>query len=296
MLHKDYSEYAKRLTGASYILDPEDNTFMFVGKKLEYETNMIRECRGCLIFAETGFRFRDDIIEKNHVIYTDHPRLEYARMAIQFEKRTDLETQQKRFRMTEEGFYLGENVEIGEGAYIEPGVVIYHNVKIGKNAVILSNSVIRETEIGDGFYCGENTTIGSAAHAHIRDEEGTLLRIPSLGKVSIGNSVMVGANSDINRGICGTTRIDDEVRISALVQVGHETHLQKGVLIAGGTTVTGYVEVKKGSILNAGVVVKNRITIGESADIGMGAVVMRDVSDEVMVIGNPGKEIRKGIL
>ena len=296
MQGKNDDGFNETLRGASYILEPQDETFMFVGKKLESEAKKMRTCRGCLIFAETGFSFREDILENNHIIFTDHPRLEYARYALQYEKKAEDENRRKQFRMTEGGFFLGEDVEIGEGAYIEPGAVIHHHVKIGRNAVILSNSVIRDAVIGDDFICNENVTIGSAGHAHMKDEQGNLLRIPSLGSVKIGNTVMVGANSDINRGVCGITRIDDDVRISALVQIGHETHLHRGVMIAGGTTVTGYVEIKSGSVLNAGAVVKNRIMIGEDADIGMGAAVMRSVSSEMSVIGNPGKEMKKGLL
>lgn len=48
--------------------------------------------------------------------------------------------------------------------------------------------------------------------------------------------------------------------------------------------------IKRGASIGAGAVLLPGITVGESAMIGAGAVVTKDVRDGVLVLGNPARE------
>jgi acetyltransferase-like isoleucine patch superfamily enzyme len=49
--------------------------------------------------------------------------------------------------------------------------------------------------------------------------------------------------------------------------------------------------VKKGASIGAGAVIVCGVTIGENAMVGAGAVVTKDIPDNVTVVGNPAKTI-----
>jgi acetyltransferase-like isoleucine patch superfamily enzyme len=51
--------------------------------------------------------------------------------------------------------------------------------------------------------------------------------------------------------------------------------------------------VKKGASIGSNATIICGITIGENALIGAGAVVVKDVSANSVVVGNPAKEINK---
>ncbi len=50
--------------------------------------------------------------------------------------------------------------------------------------------------------------------------------------------------------------------------------------------------VKRGASIGSGAVILSKVTIGENAIVGAGSVVTRDVPANVIVAGNPARELR----
>lgn len=287
-----YPQYDFIVNGSSYIGDPMDHSFIYVTKKIKHLIKSLNGRKECLVFVESGIEIPEEVAASNAIVFSDNPQLAYAEFATQFELEKRRKNRERKYELIN-GYYLGENVQIGENAYIECGCFIDHDVKIGKNAVILSGSVIREAEIGDGFICNENTVIGDTSFTMAEDVNGDKFRIPSLGRVRVGNNVEIGALSDIERGVTGDTILEDYVKIDSQVVVGHESHLERNVEVTGGAIVAGFDIIGEGSFIGLGAVIKNRIAIGKKCIIGMGAVVIRNVDDGMTVIGNPAKQLDK---
>ncbi len=86
--------------------------------------------------------------------------------------------------------------------------------------------------------------------------------------------------------------IGDFCIINSNSTVDHECVLGVGVHVMGGATLAGRVRVGDCSSIGSGAIVLPRVTIGSNCVIGAGAVVTKDVPDNAVVVGVPGKVIR----
>lgn len=288
----DELEYNVEIEGVSYIGNPISHTVMFLTKKVEALLDNLSKVSGCLVFVETGVVVTDDIRNQHCIVFSNRPQYEYARyVTLLYESKFEKD-KQRSYSLTPEGYYIGENVRIGEGAYIEPGCLIGHDVVIGKNVRIYSGARIKYAVIGDECIINENAIIGASGFTITDDAEGNKYRIPSMGQVVIGNYVEIGAGCNVSRGSGGNTTIEDYVKIDALVHVAHDVYLHENVEITGGVILGGYVNIEKQSFLGSGAIVKNRLDIEERAMVGIGSVVMKCVSADEMVLGNPARRMK----
>ncbi len=93
------------------------------------------------------------------------------------------------------------NVEIGEGALVEPFCTVGPDVVIGRGSVIRSGArIYPRVSIGEESVIGANAVIGSEGFGFVRDEAGNKTRIPHLGGIIIGSHVEIGALSVVQYG------------------------------------------------------------------------------------------------
>jgi sugar O-acyltransferase (sialic acid O-acetyltransferase NeuD family) len=101
--------------------------------------------------------------------------------------------------------------------------------------------------------------------------------------VRLGYSVMIGAGASIN----SLAEILNGVIVNTGAVVEHECKLGEFVHIAPGAVLSGNVQVGHRSFIGANSVVKQGIKIGSNVVIGAGTVVIKDVPDNVTMVGNP---------
>lgn len=281
------------LQGPSYIGEPRSNTVMYMSKKIEKLLEKLENIVGCLIFAEEGIVFSETIKSKNEIRFCNNPQREYAIFMNNFARKKQECDRNRKFQLTKEGYYIGENVKIGDNCYIEPGCVIGHDVVIGENAYIMSGVKIKNAVIGDSFIANENAVIGAYGFTMAEDKQGNKLRIPTMGKVVIGNFVEVGAHDNISAGSAGNTEIGDYVKIDCLVHIGHDAKIGENTEIVAGSVVGGYDMVGKRVFIGINASLKNRISVGNEGVIGMGTVILKNVKENETMIGNPGRVLVK---
>ena len=56
---------------------------------------------------------------------------------------------------------------------------------------------------------------------------------------------------------------------------------------------TGNVTIKSGAMIMPGTIITNNITIGENAVTSVGSVVVSDIPDNCVVVGNPARVVKK---
>ena len=145
------------------------------------------------------------------------------------------------------GCVIGPDVEIGADCVLYPRVVVYAGCKIGERCILHAGCVIGS----DGF--GFDPTASGWE------------KVPHCGTVEIGSDVEIGANSTIDRGRFGPTRISKGCKLDNLVHLAHNVLLEEGVLIAAQTGVAG------SSILRRGVLVGGQVGVGGHLEVGPGA-------------------------
>lgn len=283
------------ITGTSYAGDPRSHTAMFVAKKVQHLLIGIEksEAEGCLVFAETGCEIPDGLRQRHAVVECENPQLEYARFVMSLQKAQEEAEREIGYTFQPEGYYLSNSAVLGQDCRIEPGCVIGHGVCIGDRAVIRAGSSIRYASIGDDFVCQEHAVIGSDSFTMAGDEKGDKIRIPSMGRVRIGNHVEVGAGDHIARSISAETILEDHVKIDALTYIAHDVHVGKNAVITAQVSVAGFAEIGESAYIGTGAVIRNRVKVGAESFVGMGAVVTKQVEPGTVVVGNPARKMHK---
>ncbi len=173
---------------------------------------------------------------------------------------------------------------IGKGSRIESGAKIGERVTVGDNCIIHSNVVIEDgCVIGNNVVVHSGTVIGSDGFGYVPDADGNHVKFPQIGSVVIEDDVEIGANTCIDRGALGETRIGAGTKIDNLVQIAHNVHIGKQCIIAAQTGISG------SSVIEDNVVIAGQVGIADHVRIRSGAVIGAQA-------GVPtGKIIRKGV-
>lgn len=146
--------------------------------------------------------------------------------------------------------------------------------------------------MGKNCHIKQNAVIGGEGFNYQKNKKGINERVTHIGGVTLGDNVDIGSGSTIDRGVIGNTVLDSNVKIDNLVHIGHDCKIGDGTLIAAGAILGGRVVVGKNCFVGLNSCIRQRITIGDNAVIGMGAVVVKDVPSDTIVIGNPAKPFK----
>ena len=96
---------------------------------------------------------------------------------------------------------------------------------------------------------------------------GAYTQFPQQGTLVIEDDVEIGANSTIDRGALGETRIGRGVKIDNLVHVGHNCEIGEDVILVAQTGIGGSSVVGKGAVLGG------QVGVGDHVHIGPGVIV-----------------------
>ncbi len=171
---------------------------------------------------------------------------------------------------------IGEGVLIGNGTRVGPGVVIAPGVTIGRSCEILANATIYAgTSLGDRVIVQAGAVLGSTGFGYVRNQEtGEYVRFPQQGTLEIEDDVEIGANTTIDRGALGQTRIGRGTKIDNLVHIAHNCLIGKDVVIAAQTGISGSTVVGDGAVIGGQVGIGDHATISEGVILGSGSGVL----------------------
>ena len=189
---------------------------------------------------------------------------------------------------------IDKSVELGTNCTISHFCVIHENVTLGKNVFIGNNSVVHSnTVIGNNVTIGSNCTIGGVGFGYEKDDDGSYVLLPHIGNVVIRDNVEIGSNTTIDRAVMGSTILNENVKVDNLVHIAHGVAIGKNSLIIANAMIAGSSIIGENVWVAPSSSIINKVTIGDNAVIGLGAVVVKNVSEMDVVVGNPAKSIRR---
>ncbi len=206
--------------------------------------------------------------------------------------------------------YIGPRSVIGARACIGSNVTVAEDVMIGDDAILHAGTrIAARVQIGERFIGQPNCVIGGCGFSFVtpepsaaEDVRATLsgarelrdqkwLRIQSLGAVTIGDDVELGANSSIDRGTVRDTIIGSGTKIDSLVQIGHNVQIGEDCMLCGMAGVAGSARIGKRVLLGGKVAVNDNIFVGDDVIAGGAARIFTNVPAGRAILGDPATKI-----
>lgn len=230
------------------------------------------------------------------LIKVRNPKLAFARISALLHRPKELPESRhltadvSRTAIIGNGVYLaaftsvGEGSKIGDDSQLCVGSTIGDNVTIGKGCVLHINVCVQDgCTLGDNVVLHPGVVIGADGFGYVADENGKHIKFPQIGTVVIEDNVEIGANSCIDRGAMGETRIGEGTKIDNLVQIAHNVQIGKRVVIAAQTGISG------STVIEDDCVIGGQVGMGDHARVLSGAII----GSQAGIL--PGKIVRPGV-
>ncbi len=201
---------------------------------------------------------------------------------------------------------IGAGVVLGARARIASHVSIAEGARIGADALILQGARIgARVTIGDRFLCQPGAVIGAdgfsfvtpeksgveeiretlGSREEIKDQSWT--RIHSLGGVTIGDNVEIGANVCIDRGTIRDTLIGSGTKLDNLVHIGHNVQIGRDCLLCGQVGIAGSARIGDRVVLAGQCGVNDNIFVGNDVICGGATKIFTNAPAGRVLLGYP---------
>jgi UDP-3-O-[3-hydroxymyristoyl] glucosamine N-acyltransferase len=201
---------------------------------------------------------------------------------------------------------IGAGVVIGPDARIASHVSIAEGARIGSGALILQGARIgARVTIGDRFICQPGAVIGADGFSFVTPEKSGVeeiretlgsraeikgqswTRIHSLGAVTIGDDVEIGANTCIDRGTVRDTVIGSGTKLDNLVHVGHNVEIGRDCLICGQVGIAGSARIGDRVVMGGQCGVNDNIFVGNDVIAGGATKIFTNAPAGRVLLGYP---------
>lgn len=201
---------------------------------------------------------------------------------------------------------IGRGARIGVRARIAAHVSIAEDAVIGDDALILHGAHIgARVEIGHRFICQPGAVIGADGFSFVTPEksgveeiretlsqrneihEQSWTRIHSLGAVTLGDDVEIGANCTIDRGTIRNTVIGRGTKLDNQVHIGHNVQVGEDTLLCGQVGIAGSSRIGNRVVLAGQVGVNDNIFVGDDVIAGGGTKIFTNAPKGRVLLGYP---------
>ena len=210
------------------------------------------------------------------------------------------------------GAAIGPFVVIGAGAVIGARARIASHVSVAEGAVIGDDALILQgarigarVVIGHRFVCQPGAVIGADGFSFVTPEKSGVeeiretlgqrdgiraqswTRIHSLGAVTIGDDVEIGANCAIDRGTIRDTTIGPGTKLDNLVHIGHNVQIGRDCLLCGQVGIAGSARIGDRVVLAGQCGVNDNIFVGDDVIAGGSTKIFTNAPAGRVLLGYP---------
>jgi len=159
--------------------------------------------------------------------------------------------------------FLGRGVQLGLSCRLHPRVTVYAGTQVGNRVVVHAGAVL-----------------GSEGFGYVTDQ-GRHWKFPQVGALEIGDDAEIGANTTLDRGSLGVTRLGAQAKLDNLVHVAHNVEIGERTLIAAQTGIAGSSTVGNDVVIGGQVGIADHCrledgcTAGAQAGIPTGKIIRR---------------------
>ena len=207
---------------------------------------------------------------------------------------------------------IGANVVVSRDAVIGDNTALMPNVYIGKGAIIGSDCLFHPgvnigefVEVGNRCILHHGVSLGADGFSFVTEtpnnieqarSEGAIketnsdvkvYKIPSLGSVTIGDDVEIGANTTIDRGTIENTTIGSQTKIDNLVMIGHNCKIGKACTIVSQVGIAGSCVIGDRVVIAGQAGLKDHVTIGDDSIILAKAGITKSFPKKSVIMGAP---------
>lgn len=191
------------------------------------------------------------------------------------------------------GAVIGAGAEVGEGTVVGPVCVLAPGVRIGADCRLhASVSVYEKVRLGDRVIVHSGVVLGSDGFGYVQDGR-RHRKVRQVGGLVVEDDVEIGANSCVDRGTFGDTRIGRGTKIDNQVQIGHNCRIGRHCILCGQVGLGGSTVMEDGAVAGGQVGIRGHITVGQGAMLAGGTGVTNDVAPGSRVAGYPHLEVRR---
>jgi len=201
---------------------------------------------------------------------------------------------------------IGARVSLGTSVYLGPFVVVEDDVAIGDRTRIHAHGVIeRGVRIGPDSLLHPRVTvrfgcvlgarvilqtgavIGSDGFGYAQDAQRRHVLVPQIGTVEISDDVEIGANSAVDRGTLGATRIGRGTKLDNFVHIAHNVEIGEDSALAAACAVAGSVRIGRRVLMGGMSGIADHVTVGDDVIVLGGTGITRDVPPGTVIAGRP---------
>jgi UDP-3-O-[3-hydroxymyristoyl] glucosamine N-acyltransferase len=205
---------------------------------------------------------------------------------------------------------LGTGVHVGPYAVVEEEAEVAEEVTLGAHVVVGAGARIgRESLLHPHVVVYPGTVLGARVTLHsgvsvgvdgfgYSFEDGGHRKVPQVGGCVLEDDVEIGANTTVDRGSIGLTRVGTGTKLDNLVQLGHNVEVGRHTVFAAQVGVAGSTRIGDGVLAGGQVGIGGHLTVGSGARLAGQAGVTGDVASGATVMGMPARprgEFLRGI-
>ncbi len=186
---------------------------------------------------------------------------------------------------------IGKKVKIGKKSIVGSNTIIEHDVQIGENCVIGSNILLKNSVIGNNVVIQDGCKIGLKGFGFIPMKNKNF-KFAHKGNVYIHDDVEIASSCTIDRGSIDDTIIGQNTYLDNQVHVAHNVKIGKNCMIAGQVGFAGSSIIGNNVSIGGQAGISGHLKVGNNVKIGGGSGVIKDITDNEVVMGYPAIPFR----